>query len=255
MKKNIVLLLLVVQVLSGCTEPISNSTYESAPDLSETATPVVEEEASSATETKSSVVKKEAYIEVDSLSNIKRTENNAFYLTGTTSDNCSKIVIRAINERNGIDDTYQLQDYRHGDTRFKYGIREDWNNLGPDQNYYIFTAYCDENQIKRAGKVLTYVPPSEEKNIEEDIESEIQAIPVEIQEPVPVNIYETPINVNNELSNDGCNPNYSGCVPIASDVDCAGGSGNGPAYVRGPVRVLGVDVYDLDRDKDGIGCE
>jgi len=24
---------------------------------------------------------------------------------------------------------------------------------------------------------------------------------------------------------------YSGCVPIASDVDCAGGSGNGPAYL------------------------
>ena len=33
-----------------------------------------------------------------------------------------------------------------------------------------------------------------------------------------------------------CDPNYTGaCVPIASDVDCAGGSGNGPAYVAGPV--------------------
>ena len=54
----------------------------------------------------------------------------------------------------------------------------------------------------------------------------------------------------------GCDPNYTGaCVPIASDVDCAGGSGNGPAYVRGPVRVVGVDIYGLDRDGDGIGCE
>ncbi|MDQ0924466.1 chemotaxis protein histidine kinase CheA [Pseudarthrobacter sp. W1I19] len=53
----------------------------------------------------------------------------------------------------------------------------------------------------------------------------------------------------------GCDPNYSGCVPVASDVDCAGGSGNGPAYVQGPVRVLGSDIYDLDRDSDGIGCE
>ena len=54
----------------------------------------------------------------------------------------------------------------------------------------------------------------------------------------------------------GCDPNYAGaCVPIASDVDCAGGSGNGPAYVTGPVRVVGVDIYDLDRDGDGIGCE
>jgi hypothetical protein len=53
-----------------------------------------------------------------------------------------------------------------------------------------------------------------------------------------------------------CDANYSGaCVPIASDVDCAGGSGNGPAYVDGPVRVIGTDIYDLDRDGDGIACD
>lgn len=53
-----------------------------------------------------------------------------------------------------------------------------------------------------------------------------------------------------------CDPNYTGvCVPIASDVDCSSGSGNGPAYVRGPVRVVGTDIYDLDRDGNGIGCE
>jgi hypothetical protein len=53
----------------------------------------------------------------------------------------------------------------------------------------------------------------------------------------------------------GCDPNYSGCVPIASDVDCAGGSGNGPAYVQGPISVIGSDVYDLDSDNDGVACE
>ena len=55
-----------------------------------------------------------------------------------------------------------------------------------------------------------------------------------------------------------CHPSYEGaCVPNdVSDVDCAGGSGNGPAYVQGPVRVVGPDVYDLDgNDNDGIGCE
>ncbi len=53
-----------------------------------------------------------------------------------------------------------------------------------------------------------------------------------------------------------CDPNYSGaCVPIASDVDCAGGDGNGPAYVQGPVRVVGTDIYGLDADGDGIGCD
>lgn len=53
-----------------------------------------------------------------------------------------------------------------------------------------------------------------------------------------------------------CDPNYTGaCVPIAGDVDCAGNDGNGPAYVNGPVRVVGNDVYDLDRDGDGIACD
>ena len=53
----------------------------------------------------------------------------------------------------------------------------------------------------------------------------------------------------------GCHPSYTGaCVPIVSDVDCAGGSGNGPEYV-GRVNVVGPDDYDLDRDGDGVGCE
>ncbi len=53
-----------------------------------------------------------------------------------------------------------------------------------------------------------------------------------------------------------CDPNYVGaCVPVASDVDCAGGSGDGPEYVEGPVQVVGNDVYDLNRDNDNIACD
>ncbi len=52
-----------------------------------------------------------------------------------------------------------------------------------------------------------------------------------------------------------CTPGYSPCIPPASDVDCAGGSGNGPAYVDGPVYVTGSDPYGLDADGDGIGCD
>ena len=51
-----------------------------------------------------------------------------------------------------------------------------------------------------------------------------------------------------------CHPSYDPCVPMASDVDCLGGSGNGPEYV-GTVSVIGFDEYDLDRDADGVGCE
>jgi endonuclease YncB( thermonuclease family) len=47
---------------------------------------------------------------------------------------------------------------------------------------------------------------------------------------------------------------YDPCIPPGSDVDCAGGSGNGPRY-SGPVRVYGSDPYGLDSDGDGYGCE
>ena len=64
-----------------------------------------------------------------------------------------------------------------------------------------------------------------------------------------------PVSIPKPKPQSNCDSNYSGCVPVASDVDCAGGSGNGPAYTSGPVRVIGSDIYDLDRDGDGWGCE
>jgi len=53
-----------------------------------------------------------------------------------------------------------------------------------------------------------------------------------------------------------CHPSYeSGCLlTTASDYDCRGGEGDGPLYT-GRVRVVGPDVFGLDRDGDGIGCE
>lgn len=52
----------------------------------------------------------------------------------------------------------------------------------------------------------------------------------------------------------GCHPSYTPCVPVASDVDCEGSNGDGPAYT-GQVQVVGPDVYDLDRDHNGITCD
>jgi len=54
-----------------------------------------------------------------------------------------------------------------------------------------------------------------------------------------------------------CDPSYPDvCLdPDAVDYDCAGGSGNGPEYVEGPIRVRAPDPFDLDRDGDGWGCE
>lgn len=55
-----------------------------------------------------------------------------------------------------------------------------------------------------------------------------------------------------------CHASYEGtCIPPdVSDADCAGGSGNGPWYVQEKnIRVVGPDVFDLDRDGNGIGCQ
>jgi hypothetical protein len=53
-----------------------------------------------------------------------------------------------------------------------------------------------------------------------------------------------------------CHPSYKGaCLdPNAFDYDCINGSGNGPKYT-GRVRVVGPDVFGLDRDGDGWGCD
>ena len=57
-----------------------------------------------------------------------------------------------------------------------------------------------------------------------------------------------------EPEQDGCNANYDGCVPATVDVDCADG-GNGPVYLRRPVKVVGIDIYHLDLDGNGRACD
>ena len=49
-----------------------------------------------------------------------------------------------------------------------------------------------------------------------------------------------------------CNPNYKGCIPISSlDLNCADIKRLGLAVVQ----IIGTDIYKLDRDGDGIGCD
>jgi hypothetical protein len=81
--------------------------------------------------------------------------------------------------------------------------------------------------------------------------------PIKTTEPTSANTVTPTLKpqLSSTPTTTNCDPNYSGCVPIASDVDCAGGTGDGPVYVNGPINVIGYDVYKLDRDKDGIACE
>lgn len=58
-----------------------------------------------------------------------------------------------------------------------------------------------------------------------------------------------------------CTPGYFPCIrPIVQNgflaqYDCWGNGGDGPYYVYVTERVSGEDVYGLDGDNDGYGCE
>ncbi|HET7026976.1 MAG TPA: thermonuclease family protein [Candidatus Limnocylindrales bacterium] len=52
-------------------------------------------------------------------------------------------------------------------------------------------------------------------------------------------------------SGTGCSPSYTPCLPIVGDLDCA----DVRALGKAPVTVVGPDVYRLDGDGDGRGCD
>jgi len=80
--------------------------------------------------------------------------------------------------------------------------------------------------------------------------------PPQTEPPPPPTEPPPPPQTDPPAPTGNCNPNYTPCVPNDPvDVDCAGGGGNGPSYVTGPVTVTGTDVYGLDSDHNGIGCE
>jgi hypothetical protein len=120
---------------------------------------------------------------------------------------------------------------------------------------YLDGLFVNEEMV-RAGmaRAVRYPPDTAMAQALSTAEEEAQAAGIGVWVPAttapPTTVFETPTT---EASS--CHPSYRGaCVPFVSDVDCAGGSGNGPYYV-GRVEVVGPDVYDLDRDRDGVGCE
>jgi endonuclease YncB( thermonuclease family) len=56
---------------------------------------------------------------------------------------------------------------------------------------------------------------------------------------------------------DGCDPSYPGaCLKDGiGDYDCAGGGGDGPNFVEGPIQVRRPDPFRLDSNHNGTGCE
>lgn len=108
-------------------------------------------------------------------------------------------------------------------------------------------------------KTLTYrVTLSDGKEVSRELVSEVVTRDP-VSEVTSLGIYDAPPPPPPPapvVEASGCDPNYAeACVPIDSDVDCAGGGGNGPSYFDGVARVVGTDIYELDRNGDGYACE
>jgi hypothetical protein len=70
------------------------------------------------------------------------------FITGKTSHNCESIVVQATNSYGGIDDEWELTEYKLGDTSFIYRMHPDpaWGNINFGWNTYQIVASCKGGQ-------------------------------------------------------------------------------------------------------------
>jgi hypothetical protein len=95
-------------------------------------------------------------------------------------------------------------------------------------------------EVRRFTRQLAVLVAREEREAEKQAEQEAEEAE-EVEEAA-----EEELEFEEESS--GCDPNYSGCVPVyPPDVDCA--------EVGESVSSYGTDPHGLDADGDGIGCE
>lgn len=122
----------------------------------------------------------------------------------------------------------------------------------PPDVKYVDALYLDaQDEAQEAGIGLWGAPPT--------------TVPTPMPTPMPTpvaTVAPTPIPAAGILPvvpgpAPSCHASYQGgCLAIgAGDYDCAGGSGNGPNYIGGPIYVVGWDEFELDRDGDGVACE
>jgi len=108
-----------------------------------------------------------------------------------------------------------------------------------ERNVIGVWSLCGGFQIPLASVPVAELPPA-------DIADEPANVPV--SEPANVPVYEPEPVVEEPADSGGCDPNYSGCVPLVSyDLNCPD--------IGFSVQVIGGDPHGFDRDNDGYGCE
>lgn len=76
--------------------------------------------------------------------------------SGAVSANTVKIGVKASNSGSTQVDDYILQNYKAGNTTFKYGAKVEWNNLKDGSNTYVFTAYFQDGSTKSVSLTIYY---------------------------------------------------------------------------------------------------
>ena len=135
--------------------------------------------AEDSTDTKADIDTNQAsYIQISSPKNDAIFYEEPFFVTGTTSTNCDKVVARAVNKDYEINNAYTLTKYKRGDSTFKYGIKHEWKNLDVGKNTYTLTAHCDTGNKSATvnlfyeasggvemGKPVVYLYPTEKQEV------------------------------------------------------------------------------------------
>ena len=157
-----------------------------------------------------------------------RESDNAFRLYGETSDNCSKITAEAYDGYGSLYDKHDLSLYKLGDTTFKYGIREDWNNLKAGTNTYKFKASCENEQEVETSLTIDFpLPPPSYESYSQDLYKSLGAgLSLKAVAPDYSSNYDTSSN-DYYINTDGesvPSPVYSDTVPAGASAICRDGT-------------------------------
>ncbi len=128
------------------------------------------EEAAEVEEQEETAYTGSSFITISSPANEERVMEEPVTFTGTVSPNTTRIVVVATKKGITMDldsehatgqtpktDTYELSDFKKGDTSFTYRAKKDWNNLVMGTNEYEFKAYFEDGNSKSEKRTIFFM--------------------------------------------------------------------------------------------------
>jgi|GEM_PF-1530719 len=124
--------------------------------IPDTTAPVVVAPDPQPTTTPPSVYSGNSFITMTSPENQASFHEEPINFQGAVSANTVKVGVKASNSGSTQVDDYILQNYKAGNTTFKYGAKVEWNNLKEGSNTYVFTAYFQDGSTKSVSLTIYY---------------------------------------------------------------------------------------------------